>query len=576
MGRPNVNINVYGNKSGMTKTYSTVVLRQTKTVAEQLIDPNTIYEIRYDFDLNGETITVPEDCVLEFKGGSFSNGKLSFEGNIPVINIAETQEVTPNDVFYTEHIINNPILNDVSIIGLRTTIRIKGGKFSFNDQNSDVIAATCCNLYIDGISMIGTARYFINSTNRIVSSGVDTIVAAIDTNINISDSRIVGKMPITPYTAVSLFAAFHKGNTREIERPTKCSAIVSNCYINTEGRPLSIRGLDNIEITGGDFSGGEGILVYSCLSSVVSGGYYHGSTNGPIVGGTEGEYAVISNNIVKDITGHGTGIDWAQNSEAPFTYSRGYGIISGNVIDDCNFPIYCQGKNLNIANNVINANSICAESANHTAIRINSRDTESDDAISVVNNIVNCNNKLIIPVMLGSDTYCYTNNNYVLNNTNTIDFQASTGGGFVNPTVRILRDIVNRQVIYIANTVDLVLIESATAAFTLRFGYPKMVVPTKQITVVNKSDYTGYIVGSDSDIIVKGNTAIPAGHTAIVTVVDNNTLFVNSVSMSAKGKTDGRPTLTDEEIGYEYYDTTLKQPIYWNGNDWTNANGETI
>lgn len=39
--------------------------------------PNTIYEIRYDFDLNGETINVPENCTLKFEGGSLNNGILS-------------------------------------------------------------------------------------------------------------------------------------------------------------------------------------------------------------------------------------------------------------------------------------------------------------------------------------------------------------------------------------------------------------------------------------------------------------------------------------------------------------------
>ena len=39
--------------------------------------PNTIYEIRYDFDLNGEIITIPENCVFKFCGGSFKNGTLN-------------------------------------------------------------------------------------------------------------------------------------------------------------------------------------------------------------------------------------------------------------------------------------------------------------------------------------------------------------------------------------------------------------------------------------------------------------------------------------------------------------------
>ena len=38
--------------------------------------PNTIYEIRYDFDLNGKEITIPENCVLKFNGGSLSNGTI--------------------------------------------------------------------------------------------------------------------------------------------------------------------------------------------------------------------------------------------------------------------------------------------------------------------------------------------------------------------------------------------------------------------------------------------------------------------------------------------------------------------
>lgn len=34
------------------------------------------YVIKWDFDLNGQTITVPENCILEFEGGSLSNGML--------------------------------------------------------------------------------------------------------------------------------------------------------------------------------------------------------------------------------------------------------------------------------------------------------------------------------------------------------------------------------------------------------------------------------------------------------------------------------------------------------------------
>lgn len=43
---------------------------------------NTIYEIRYDYDLNGATINLPQNCILKFCGGSLNNGKLNGDNSI--------------------------------------------------------------------------------------------------------------------------------------------------------------------------------------------------------------------------------------------------------------------------------------------------------------------------------------------------------------------------------------------------------------------------------------------------------------------------------------------------------------
>lgn len=43
---------------------------------------NTIYEVRYDFDLGGKEIIIPKGCVLDFRGGSISNGSISGSGSI--------------------------------------------------------------------------------------------------------------------------------------------------------------------------------------------------------------------------------------------------------------------------------------------------------------------------------------------------------------------------------------------------------------------------------------------------------------------------------------------------------------
>lgn len=54
-----------------------VILRKNKSFAEQVTKENTIYEIRYNFDLNGQEITIPKGCTLKFKGGSLSNGTIN-------------------------------------------------------------------------------------------------------------------------------------------------------------------------------------------------------------------------------------------------------------------------------------------------------------------------------------------------------------------------------------------------------------------------------------------------------------------------------------------------------------------
>lgn len=50
--------------------------RKNVLTQEMINEPNTIYEIRYDFDLNGAEIEIKEGCVLSFVGGMIANGKI--------------------------------------------------------------------------------------------------------------------------------------------------------------------------------------------------------------------------------------------------------------------------------------------------------------------------------------------------------------------------------------------------------------------------------------------------------------------------------------------------------------------
>ena len=72
MGRVYLRKNVTKVQDPDTKQTKTVNLLTQKMLGKE----NTVYIIQYDYDLNGQTITVPSGCVLDFQGGSFNNGTI--------------------------------------------------------------------------------------------------------------------------------------------------------------------------------------------------------------------------------------------------------------------------------------------------------------------------------------------------------------------------------------------------------------------------------------------------------------------------------------------------------------------
>ena len=68
------------------------ILRKDTSLASQMTDTNTIYEVRYAFDLNGGTLVLPQGSELIFNGGSISNCTVN-GNNTRVINAKMTNVV---------------------------------------------------------------------------------------------------------------------------------------------------------------------------------------------------------------------------------------------------------------------------------------------------------------------------------------------------------------------------------------------------------------------------------------------------------------------------------------------------
>ena len=67
---------------------------------EMINDIKTVYEIRYDFNLNGQTINIPNGSILDFKGGSLNNGTINFPEGTYIRNLYKgTATITGNPTY---------------------------------------------------------------------------------------------------------------------------------------------------------------------------------------------------------------------------------------------------------------------------------------------------------------------------------------------------------------------------------------------------------------------------------------------------------------------------------------------
>lgn len=62
-----------------------IILRKGKTLAEQVTEENTIYEVRYDFSISTD-LTLPDNIVFKFVGGAINGQGKIFAKNISIID----------------------------------------------------------------------------------------------------------------------------------------------------------------------------------------------------------------------------------------------------------------------------------------------------------------------------------------------------------------------------------------------------------------------------------------------------------------------------------------------------------
>ena len=79
MGRPNVNWSV-GNAVEKQHVYGNKILKAGVPFTQQVTEPDMKYIIKCNFNLDDESVVIPENCIFEFQGGSLSDGTLVGDG----------------------------------------------------------------------------------------------------------------------------------------------------------------------------------------------------------------------------------------------------------------------------------------------------------------------------------------------------------------------------------------------------------------------------------------------------------------------------------------------------------------
>ena len=211
-----------------------VVLRKNKTFAEQLTQTNTVYEIRYDFDMNGLTVTIPQGCVLKFVGGKISNG---------IIKGTDT-EITNSG----GEIFSNIQLIDAwrgSVVDLW---------FSYNLESKEHYNIIASMLKFNYVTFF-RKKYYIEKWNTIFLSKGDSVIEGNDVVFVLTSNKgetDPGYANIPKYKIGSLFSKYYEAKEAPFNRGN---------YLQVNN--LSI--LDNSSITG-DSSWGEdvsSVVIYN-------------------------------------------------------------------------------------------------------------------------------------------------------------------------------------------------------------------------------------------------------------------------------------------------------------------------
>lgn len=523
-----------------------IELRNILTPA-MINQPNTIYEIRYDFDLNNKTIDIPKNCILKFEGGAFNNGFITnyytciypeIFGAIPNDNFdctdainkaAKLAEMTNTTLHFSDGIYKVTKTVDfsaINICGNCATIKgymtdespiihidsRKGQKWSSFDKRTRIIE----NLIIDcnsknniGIKIYGDQQLFSNI--HIIHVGWLGFYLFGGTGIKITNMYIEGDNNSLDYSkGMCLMSTDTEVSNLTIQNvATGVISAGSNQFTNVHTWGYSTR---------------KNMYVHLiCTGRVtINNWYFDTAPSGMISNDDNCDWIIIRNdNILKRQYLGGCAILCLSEYNGHVISSNVSfftGEVQKNHTPKCIFITYKSefAKKSTILNESIPSDwKLCTDEDTKNIIKF----SKYDEIIPLIGTISEIPSGKTYNLQVGQPYYA----------TDLYTMLFWQGHYFIDP----LGDIG----LHYGGTSRRPDITNAENLYYYDNGLKKLL-------------YGSHGVWRDA--------------------------LGNNPDLVTKGTTNNRPTLSNTDEGFEYYDTTLKKKILWNGINWVNVDGTAL
>lgn len=555
--------------------------------------PNTIYEIRYDFDLNGETIEMQEGCTLKFCGGSLKNGQIT--GNNSVVEARCVQ------IFDVSFVINGSwnvedvypewfgakgdgITDDYNAVNkcIQFSSNIKKHAAFKEKAVYKILSISSTNIFrVDG-------SLYIKGNNATISVGdvgdYECIIRCVypDNYVHIENLIITTSETNLPPSPGS-------GGTLETNRRIDCSVGGTRDHIGTIE-------IDNVTINNAhgvwqyDLEAGRGYLRNCTINyTTVFSPTYDRTSIYINCNGFE-----CYNNKLNGSSSARTGIEYhGNNIRVHDNYINNYNVAIDIVNDNSKIETISVLENLSLYNNYINSRRgvvlwFAFSNVSIDSIIIYDNTIITTDSGDVLNGAVQFYEVMGHGVNVNS---LIIKNNHLEQRGSDTRAIIRIGSNTSNSSCEFGRIIIDGNVMMSKTSERVINYESwASGQNYKEISFKNNIIDCNNKKLLRGVDSYGCFKNTIfENNIVKNNEAdvFLVSNTSGIYIFKSNLYDVEPSKSRPPGfkgtyintdvnlgESNKRPV--DNEIGFQYFDTTLGKPIYWNGTAWVDATGADV